>query len=78
MDIGMIGAKQAFRSLDGKLFDDIDVLAATIVTFVGIALSIFVGEHASLCFHHGRVGEVLRCDELDVAFLALTLCGDCG
>jgi len=57
--------------IDRQLLDDVDVLAAAVVAFAGIALGVLVGELRALSGEHRRARVVLRGDQLDVVFLAL-------
>ena len=78
----MFRTEELLRALDSKRFNHVDVVATTIPALAGIAFSVFIGQHTALRFHHGRVGEILRGDELDMALLAVPLgsngCSDFG
>ena len=76
LDVGVFGAEEFFGALDGDDLDFVDVFATAIPTAGGVALGVFVGEHAALCLHDGGVGEIFGGDELDVALLAGELGGD--
>ncbi len=78
LDVGVLGAEDFLRAVDGELFDDIDVFAAAIPAFAGVAFGVFVSEQRSLRLHHGGRGEVFRSDQLDVVALAVFLGGDGG
>src|SRR5690606_4858489 len=71
LDVGVIGAEQLLGAVDGQLLDDVDVLAAAVITLARVAFGVLVGQHAALGFHHRRAGVVLGGDQLDVLFLAL-------
>ena len=78
LHVGVVSSEQYFCTFNCEIFNDVDVLATAVVAFAGVALGVFVGQYTTLRFHHGRVGEVLGCDELDMALLALSLSGDSG
>ena len=73
LHVDVVGAEQLLGTVDGELFDHVDMLAATVVTLAGIALSVLVGQHAALRFEHTRAGVVLGCDQFDVRLLAHVL-----
>ena len=76
LDVGVVGAEEFFGAFDGEDLDLVDLFAAAIPAAGRVALGVFVGEHAALGLEDGGVGEVLRGDELDVAFLAGAFGGD--
>ena len=71
LDVGCISTEQLLQTINGDLFGNIHVLAATVVTLAGIAFSIFVGELGALCFHDSLAHVVFRRDQFDVIFLTL-------
>jgi len=76
LDVGVIGAKQLLQAVNGQLFGDIHVLAATVVALARVALGVLVGQLAALRFHHQRAGVVLAGNQLDMVFLTLALIGN--
>jgi len=55
------------------MLNDVDVLAATVVTLARIAFGVLVGQAAALGLHDALAGVVLGRDQLDMIFLALLL-----
>ena len=43
LHIGIIRAEEHFGALDGKRFNDIDMLAAAVITLARVALGVLVG-----------------------------------
>ena len=70
MDIGVVGAEQGLDAFNGQHLDLVDVFAAAVVAFTGVALGIFVGEHRALRLYYARAGVVFRGNQLDVLFLS--------
>ncbi len=70
------GAEQLLDAFDRQSLGNVDVVAAAVITMAGIALSVLVGELGALRLQHPWTGIVLRGDQLDVIFLALTLVGN--
>ena len=70
LNIDMLGAKQALEPVAGKILDLVDKLAAAVVAVTGIALGVFVCEHAADRLHDGRAGEVFAGDHLQPLGLA--------
>ena len=73
LHVSSLGPEQCFQALNGQLFNHINILATTVVTFAGIAFGIFVGHLRALCLHHSRTGVVFRRNQLNMVFLALIL-----
>ena len=71
LHVGDLGFEQRLGAIDRQPLRDVHVLAAAVVAFAGIAFGVLVGEHRTLRLQHARAGVVLRCDQLDVIFLAL-------
>ncbi len=69
LDVGVISAEQLLGAVDGQLFDNVDVLATTVVALAWIAFGVLVGQGRALSFHDGRTGVVFRGNQLDVFFL---------
>ncbi|MCY1530662.1 hypothetical protein D9M68_658580 [compost metagenome] len=76
LDVGVVGAEQLLGAVDGQLFDNVDVFAATVVTLARIALGVLVGQLGALGLHDLRAGVVFRGDQFDMVFLALGLAAD--
>ena len=77
LHIRPICSKQLLRTVNGKLFHDINVLTAAVVPLAGIALRILVREDTALCLHNGTAYDVLRGDEFQLRTLAVQLLPDC-
>ena len=75
LHVGEPAAEQGAGAFAGEVLDHVDLLAPTVVAMRGIALGIFVGEHAAHRLEHCGAREVLRCDELDGPPLAGELVG---
>ena len=71
LHVGGFGAKDLFDAVNRQLFGNVDKLAATVITFAGVAFGIFVGELGTLRRHDGRRGVVFAGDQLDVVLLTL-------
>ena len=65
--------EQLLQPFDRKRFRDVYKFAAAVITPSGVALGILVCQLASLRGKHRRTRVVLRCNQLDVLFLALML-----
>ena len=76
LHVGVLGAEELLRPIDGQLLDDVDVLAAAVVAPAGIALGILVRQHAAGRLHHGGAGVVLAGDHFQAVVLALDFVGD--
>ncbi len=73
LDVRVLGAEQLLRAVDRELLDLVDDLAAAVVALAGVTLGVLVRRHRADGLEHGRPGEVLRGDQLDLAALALEL-----
>src|SRR5699024_5248649 len=71
LNVCIIGTEQLFCTINGELFNNINVLATTVVALSGIAFGVFIGWHRTLCLHYRRAGVVFRCNQLNMLFLAL-------
>ena len=76
LDVGVLRPKDRLEPLAGQVFHPVDELAAAVVAAAGIALGVFVGEHAADCLHHSRAGEVFAGDQFQPLRLPLLLGGD--
>ena len=66
-------AEERLRAIDRELLGDVDEFAAAVVALSRIAFGVLVREHRALRMEHARARVVLRCDQLDVLFLASIL-----
>ena len=73
LDIDMLGAEQALEPVAGEVLDLVDELTAAVVAVAGIALGVFVREHAPDRLHDGGAGEVFTGDHLQPLVLARLL-----
>ncbi len=78
LDIGVPGAKQDLRSVDGQLFDHVDKLATPVISLARKALGILVGEYRTDSREDGFADIVLGSDQLDAFALSLLLPPDRG
>ena len=67
LDVRVLGAEELLRAVDRELLDLVDDLAAAVVAAAGIALGVLVRRHGADRLEHARPGEVLGCDQLDLA-----------
>ena len=58
LNIGIMGTKQLFGTVDGQSFSHIHMLTTTIVALTRITLSILVGQNTTLSLHHTGAGIV--------------------
>ena len=73
LDIRVLGSEELLCPVYGKLLDDIDILAAAVVSRAGVALGIFISQMASHGLHNGAAGEVFGRYQLNVVALTLQL-----
>ena len=78
LDVGMLGRENLLDAIAGQVFGDVDELATAVVAMPGIALGVFIRQHAAHGLHDGRAGIVFRSDHLQTAPLAVDLTGDSG
>ncbi len=78
LDVGMVGAENLLRPCAGQLFGHVDELAAAIIAMAGIALGIFVRQHAAGGLHDRGAGVVFRRDHFQPTALAVDLAGNRG
>ena len=64
LDVSELSAEELLGTVTRQIFDDVNVLATTVVAAPWVALSVFVGEDGTLCLQNGTWDEVLRCDRL--------------
>jgi hypothetical protein len=59
LDIGMIGAKDLFGALARQILDDISKLAAAVIAFPWVSLSVFVGKNRAGSLQDSHADKVL-------------------
>ena len=70
LHVSAIRAKDLLNAVYRQLFGYIDVLAAAVVAFAGVAFGVFISELAALRRHDGGRGVVFAGDKLDMMLLA--------
>ena len=70
LHVGIFCMEEFLGTVNGDLFGLVHDFAAAIVSFAGIAFSVFVGQAGSHGLHHFGADEVFGCDEFDSAELA--------
>ena len=78
LHVGKFHAEELADAVNRDLLGDINEFAAAIITLAGIALSVFVGQHAALCLQHRAGNDVFGGDQFDLVLLALQLFADRG
>ena len=82
LHVGVLGAEELFRALDGQPLHDVCKLAASVITAAGITLCILVGEYRTGGFQNRFAREVLGSDELQSfrlsAYFLIDSLGDLG
>lgn len=71
LHIGVTRAEKFARSFDRDIFNDINILAAAVITLAGQTLGILIGEHTAHCRHDLRRNKVFRGDQFNIFPLAL-------
>ena len=71
-------AEKLLGPIAGQVFDHVDILAAAVVAPAGIALGIFVGQHAADGLHDRRAGVVFAGDHFQAVGLPLDFAGNGG
>jgi hypothetical protein len=74
--VGEAATEQLLGAVDGQVFGDVDVLAATVVALARVAFGVFVGQDRALRLHHGAGDDVFGRDEFDLMTLATKFLGD--
>ena len=69
LHVGVLGAEQRLGATDGERFDDVDELAAAVVTLAGIALGVLVGQDRAGGFENRGADEVFRGDQFEARLL---------
>ena len=70
LDVGVVGAEQGLGAINRQLLGLVNELTAAVVALARVAFRILVGQHRALGLHDPGAGVVLRCDKLDMFFLA--------
>src|SRR5205823_7357140 len=65
LDVGVLGAEQGLRAVDGELLDLVDHLASAIVALPRQSLGVLVGQRGPRRLEHRLGDEVLAGDELE-------------
>src|ERR1700676_4417197 len=73
LHVRVLGSKKFLRPVARQVFDNVSVLASSVIPLAGIALSIFVGEYRTCSFEHGFADEILRGNQLQTFVLAASL-----
>ena len=73
LHVHVLGTEEVLRPVDRELLDPVDDLAAPVVPLARVPLGVLVRRHRPDGLEHGRPGEVLRCDQLDLVALPLEL-----
>ena len=76
LDVRVLGAEQLLRPIDRSLLDLVHDLAAAVVAAARVPLGVLVRRNRPDRLEHGRPGEVLGGDQLDLAALALELAAE--
>ena len=78
LHIGMFGAEHFLGPIASQILDHVDIFAAAVIPPAGIALGIFIGQHAADRLHDGRAGVVFAGDHLQAVLLAIDFFVDRG
>ncbi len=54
LHVGELAVEQLAGTLDGQIFNDIDLFAAAVIALARITFSVLVGKHGAHCLHYGR------------------------
>ena len=73
LDVGEFAIEELLGTVDCELFDFIHILATAVVAAPRITFGVFVRQKGSDRIEHGLRNDVLRCDELDLVLLSLSL-----
>ena len=71
LHVGVLGAEERLRPLNGERFGYVDEFAAAVVPAPGVALRVLVGEYRPERLEHRGADEVLRGDQLQTGVLAV-------
>ena len=73
LHVGIFGTKQLAGTVNCNLLNLVHKLAAAVIAVAGVALGIFVGQHAAHGSHNGRGNNVFAGNQLNVCLLAAQL-----
>ena len=73
LHVGVLGAEQLLRAVDGERFGDVDELAAAVVALARIAFGVFVRQHRARRLQDRLADEILRRDQLEAVVLPVQL-----
>ena len=76
LHVRVLGAEERLRPVAREVLDHVDDLAAAVVALAGVALGVLVRRRRPDGLEHGRPGEVLGCDQLDLSALPLELASE--
>ena len=76
LDVDVVAMEELLGAIAGEIFDDIDELAAAVVTLAGVAFGVLVGQRRGGGGENGRRNVVLRSDQLKGLFLTLSFVAD--
>ena len=77
LHVDVLGPEEGLEPVAGEVLHRVDEFAAAVVAVAGVALGVFVGEHAADRLHDGGAGEVLAGDHLQPFLLPGLFRGDC-
>jgi len=69
LDVGVVGTEQFAGSVTSDGLDDVDILAAAVVSLFRVTFSVFIGQAGAGCFHDGGAGVIFRRNQLQALFL---------
>ncbi len=78
LHIGVLGAEELLRPVDGDGLDDVGRSAPAVVPLAGVSLGVLVGEDGAHGREHGDRDVVLRGDQLEGVVLTRRLAPDGG
>ena len=67
--IGVFGAEQFLRPLNGQIFRNIHILTAAVITMSRVAFRIFIGHYTAHGFHDRYAGMVFRGNHFQIILL---------
>ena len=76
LNAGVVSAEELLRAFDGDILNDINTFTTAVVAFSGKTFGVFVGQNGSHRSHHCLGNNILRRNQLDVAFLTSVLSFD--
>ena len=69
LNVGVVSSEEFAGTVSSNGFDDIDILAAAVISFFRVAFCIFVGQARTGCFHDCGAGVIFRRNQLEALFL---------